>query len=154
MEEHDKPKTVRWGFMSQGITNAPSTFQRLMKRVMVSINFEGSTGIFRWHHVFQHVRWAIFFGLRRVWPPLCLWLLKIVKPLNDLTGGYPPYLKGPRTPSPGGYFNPKEPFNERWTPACQRAFDIIIEKLTSAPSLVSQTQNYSTCSTLTPALPV
>lgn len=37
---------------------------------------------------------------------------KIVKPLNDLTGGYPPYRKGQKKSSPGGYFNPKEPFGE------------------------------------------
>lgn len=60
---------------------------------------------------------------------------KNVRPLNDLTGDYPPYWKGQKTPSPGGYFNPKEPFNERWTHECQKAFDTMIGKLTSAPLL-------------------
>ncbi len=60
---------------------------------------------------------------------------KIVRPLNDLTGGYPPYRKGQKPSRPGGYFNPKEAFNERWTPEYQKAFEIIIEKLTSAPVL-------------------
>lgn len=55
--------------------------------------------------------------------------------MNDLTGGYPPYRKGQKTSSPGGYFNPKELFNERWMPECQKAFDTIIEKLTTAPVL-------------------
>lgn len=48
MEEQDKHKTAflcRLGFykftrMPQGITNAPSTFQRLMERVMSSINLK------------------------------------------------------------------------------------------------------------------
>lgn len=61
---------------------------------------------------------------------------KIVKPLNDLTSGYPPYSKGRMaTPSPTGYLNVKEPFAERWTSACQEAFQTIIDKLTSAPVL-------------------
>jgi len=60
---------------------------------------------------------------------------KIVKPLNDLTGGYPPYRKGQKTSGTGGNFNPKEPFAERWTPACQKAFEVIIGKLTSSPVL-------------------
>lgn len=61
---------------------------------------------------------------------------KIVKPLNDLTSGYPPHRKGRKaTPSPTGYWNVKEPFVERWTSACQEAFQTIIEKLTSAPVL-------------------
>ena len=33
------------------------------------------------------------------------------------------------------YFNPKDPFLQRWTPQCQEAFDLIIQKLTSAPVL-------------------
>ncbi|KAL7874154.1 hypothetical protein SRHO_G00051240 [Serrasalmus rhombeus] len=61
---------------------------------------------------------------------------KIVKPLNDLTKGYPPYTKGRKATScPVGYFNPKTPFSDRWTPACQEAFETIIMKLTSSPVL-------------------
>lgn len=39
--------------------------------------------------------------------------------------------------SKGGtkYHNPKEPFAERWTQACQKSFEEIIEKLTSSPVL-------------------
>lgn len=48
MEEHDKPKTAfvcplgfyEFNRMPQGITNAPSTFQQLMERVMGSIKLK------------------------------------------------------------------------------------------------------------------
>ena len=62
---------------------------------------------------------------------------KIVKPLNDLTSGYPPLRKGskPTKEQSAKYHNPKEPFGSRWTPACQQAFQAIIDKLTSAPVL-------------------
>lgn len=33
------------------------------------------------------------------------------------------------------YYNLKEPLGERWTPACEKAFEEIIEKLTSSPVL-------------------
>ncbi|GAA6107148.1 uncharacterized protein LOC121887433, partial [Tachysurus ichikawai] len=35
----------------------------------------------------------------------------------------------------GQYRNPKEVFGSRWTPACQQAFDLVIESLPSAPEL-------------------
>ena len=60
----------------------------------------------------------------------------IVKPLNDLTAGYPPLHKDRKTTAKcDQYHNPKEPFRHRWTDACKKAFDSIIEKLTSAPVL-------------------
>ncbi|KAJ8367563.1 hypothetical protein AAFF_G00314520 [Aldrovandia affinis] len=62
---------------------------------------------------------------------------KIVKPLNDLTAGYPPLKKShhKRKEKEGPYFHPKEAFGERWTPLCQQAFDAIIGELTAAPVL-------------------
>lgn len=210
MEECDKPKTAfvcplgfyEFNRMPQGITNAPSTFQRLMERCMGSLNLkevlvfiddiivfsstleEHETRLLR---VLQQLR---EYGLKlspkkcsffqssvrylghivstkgvetdpekvralKTWPrPQTLSDLKsflgfagyyrrfvkdyskIVKPLNDLTKGYPPYRKGRKvTPGPSGYLNPKEPLSSRWTPACQEAFEVIIEKLTSAPVL-------------------
>ncbi|KAK7933302.1 hypothetical protein WMY93_004198 [Mugilogobius chulae] len=60
----------------------------------------------------------------------------IVKPLHDLTAGYPPSQKKFKaTVQPGNYLNPKEPFGGRWTQCCQQAFNNIIAKLTSAPVL-------------------
>lgn len=60
----------------------------------------------------------------------------IVKPLNNLTSGYPPLHKGNRKKEKSSeYHNPKEPFGNRWTPICEQAFDTVIEKLTSAPVL-------------------
>ncbi len=61
---------------------------------------------------------------------------KIIKPLTDLTAGYPPHRKSSnKKPKDGGYSNPKEEFGDRWTPDCPSAFDFIIGKLTSAPVL-------------------
>lgn len=60
----------------------------------------------------------------------------IVRPLNDLTRGYPPLRKKSKSKEPNQtYFDPKLPFEDRWTAECQKAFDSIIEKLTSAPVL-------------------
>ncbi len=210
MEERDKPKTAfvcplgfyEFNRMPQGITNAPSTFQRLMERCVGSLHlkevlvFLDDIIVFsstleehenRLLHVLQQLRenglklspakCRFFQGsvrylghivsrkgvetdpekvsALRTWPrPQTLSELKsflgfsgyyrrfikdyskIVKPLNDLTGGYPPYKKGRKvTPCPGRFFNPKEPFADRWTPACQEAFVAIIDKLTSSPVL-------------------
>ncbi len=61
---------------------------------------------------------------------------KIIKPLNDLTVGYPPLQKGRRQGNESKqYLNPKKEFGDRWDQSCQQAFDMIIEKLTSAPVL-------------------
>lgn len=209
MEERDKPKTAfvcplgfyEFNRMPQGITNAPSTFQRLMERVMGTINlkevlvFLDDIIVFsttleeheaRLQHVLQQLREnglklspqkCHFFqtsvrylghivssrgvetdpekiSALNTWPrPQTLSELKsflgfagyyrrfvqdfskIVRPLNDLTGGYPLHRKGQKTPRPGSYLNPKEPFKERWTPECQQAFEVIIGKLTTAPIL-------------------
>ncbi len=61
---------------------------------------------------------------------------KIVRPLNDLTAGYPPVRKKTKCVEVNRpYFNPKEPFGDRWTVECQLAFVAIIDKLTAAPIL-------------------
>lgn len=210
MCETDKPKTAfvcPFGFyefnrMPQGITNAPSTFQRLMEKCMADINlkevlvFLDDLIVFsstleehetRLIHVLERLR---EYGLKlspdkcrffqtsvrylghivsregvktdpekveslKTWPrPQTLKELqsflgftgyyrrfvkdysKIVKPLTSLTAGYPPRRKGCKAgPSDGKYLDPKQPFGERWSDACQQAFEGIIEKLTSAPVL-------------------
>lgn len=210
MCEADKPKTAfvcPFGFyefnrMPQGITNAPSTFQRLMEKCMTDINlkevlvFLDDLIVFsstleehetRLIHVLERLR---EYGLKlspdkcrffqtsvhylghivsregvktdpekveslKTWPrPQTLKELqsflgftgyyrrfvkdysKIVKPLTSLTAGYPPRRKGCKAgPNDGKYLDPKQPFGERWSDACQQAFEGIIEKLTSAPVL-------------------
>ncbi|KAL6476237.1 hypothetical protein MHYP_G00147360 [Metynnis hypsauchen] len=60
----------------------------------------------------------------------------IVRPLNDLTAGYPPLRKTDKQKKISGeYFKPREPFGKRWTDTCQTAFETIIDKLTTAPVL-------------------
>lgn len=211
MEEADKQKTAFvcplgfWEFcrMPQGITNAPSTFQRLMERCMGDINLREVVVFIDDLIVFSETLEEHESRLLRVlsrlkeyglklspekcrffqtsvrylghivsqdgvetdpekikalstWPiPRTLKELRsflgfsgyyrrfikdysgIVKPLNDLTSGYPPLRKGskPTKEQSAQYHNPKEPFGSRWTPACQQAFQTIIDKLTSAPVL-------------------
>lgn len=211
MEESDKQKTAFvcplgfWEFnrMPQGITNAPSTFQRLMERCMGDLNrkevlvFIDDLIVFsktleehetRLLQVLKRLR---EFGLKlspekckfcqtsvrylghivsqngvetdpskvealKTWPrPKNLKELrsflgfsgyyrrfvqdysKIVKPLNDLTAGYPPLQKDRRKKmdETKQYFDPKGQFGERWSKECQQAFDTVIAKLTSAPVL-------------------
>lgn len=56
-----------------------------------------------------------------------------MKPLNELTAGYPPLRKRANAPvNPEKYHNSKDLFGDRWTAACQTAFDTIIGKLTTA----------------------
>ncbi len=209
MEEEDKPKTAFtcplgfWEFnrMPQGITNAPSTFQRLMERCMGDIHLKEVLVFLddlivysdsleehesRLISVLGHLR---EYGLKlsldkcklfqtevrylghivsregvktdpekiralKTWPrPQNLKELKsflgfsgyyrrfikdyskIVKPLTNLTAGYPPQRKGSKVATKGQYLNTKEPFAERWSRECHEAFKTIINKLTSAPIL-------------------
>lgn len=62
----------------------------------------------------------------------------IVRPLTDLTKGFPPAGRGktkPKTAGAQGYFKESEPFGDRWTPECTEAFREIICRLTHAPVL-------------------
>lgn len=210
MEEADKNKTAVvcplgfWEFnrMPQGITNAPSTFQRLMERCMGDLNrkqvlvFIDDLIVFsktleeHESRLLQVLNRLKEYGLKlspekcrffqmsvrylghlvsrdrvetdpakvealKTWPrPTKLKELrsflgfagyyrrfvrgysKIIKPLTDLTAGYPPLRKsGSKKQKDREYFNPKEEFCDRWTPKCQEAFDSIIGKLISAPIL-------------------
>lgn len=209
MEEEDKSKTAFtcplgfWEFnrMPQGITNAPSTFQRLMERCMGDIHLKevlvflddlivysdtleehesrlvNVLGRLREYGLKLSLDKCKFFqtevrylghivsreGVKtdpekiralKTWPrPPNLKELKsflgfsgyyrrfikdyskIVKPLTNLTAGYPPQRKGIKVATGGQYFNTKEPFNECWSQECQEAFKTIIDRLTSAPIL-------------------
>lgn len=201
-DEVDKPKTAFvcplgfWEFnrMPQGVTNAPSTFQRLMEKCMGDMNLKGVVVFLDDLIVFSktledHEARLIKvlnrlkeYGLKlspekckffqssvrylghvvseqgvetdsekiaalKTWPvPQHLKELKaflgfcgyyrkfikgyssIMKPLNDLTSGYPPAGKHSKSKEKSGqYYHPKEPFLNRWTPACQQAFEMIID---------------------------
>lgn len=210
MDEQDKAKTAFvcplgfWEFnrMPQGITNAPSTFQRLMEHCMGSLNrsevlvFIDDLIVFS-ETLEEHDRCLIQvlnhlkeYGLKlspdkckffqtsvrylghvvsehgvstdpskikavKTWPrPQNLKELKsflgyagyyrrfvqdfskIVRPLNDLMAGCPPVRKRTKCEEVNRpYFNPKESFGDRWTVECQRAFEAIVDKLTTAPIL-------------------
>lgn len=210
MEEADKHKTAfvcplgffEFNRMPQGITNAPSTFQRLMERCIGELNLKQALVFIDDLIVFsptleEHEERLMRvlnrlkeFGLKlspgkcrffqtsvkylghivsekgietdpdkvaalKTWPKpndlkglrtflgFCGYYRRfvkdysrIVKPLNELTAGYPPLRKHTKTAvNPEKYYNPKDTFGDRWTPACQAAFDTIIEKLTTAPIL-------------------
>ncbi|KAL0199310.1 hypothetical protein M9458_007850 [Cirrhinus mrigala] len=210
MEEADKHKTAfvcplgffEFNRMPQGITNAPSTFQRLMERCIGELNLKqalvflddlivfSSTLEEHEERLLRVLNRLKEYGLKlspekckffqtsvkylghivstkgietdpekiaalKTWPKpnnlkelrtflgFCGYYRrfikgysKMVKPLNELTAGYPPLRK--RISAAGKakrYHNPKDLFGDRWTPACQAAFDTLIEKLTDAPIL-------------------
>ncbi|KAL1268488.1 hypothetical protein QQF64_033851 [Cirrhinus molitorella] len=209
VKEKDKAKTAfvcpagfyEFNRMPQGVTNAPSTFQRVMEKCMADINlrdvlvFIDDIIVFskdleeHEERLLRVLRRLKEYGLKlapekcmfaqtsvrylghivsdkgvqtdpdkvaavKTWPvPRNLKELrsflgfigyyrrfvkdfsKKVKPLNDLTSGYPPTRQGIKSRSNGCYRNPKDLFNSRWTTACQRAFDQIIEEPTTAPIL-------------------
>uniref|UniRef100_A0A665VGA2 Gypsy retrotransposon integrase-like protein 1 n=1 Tax=Echeneis naucrates TaxID=173247 RepID=A0A665VGA2_ECHNA len=59
----------------------------------------------------------------------------IVRPLTELTKGYPPTQQKKKDINQKNYFRVSEPFKERWNSECDDAFHLIIEKLTNAPVL-------------------
>lgn len=214
VEEADKPITAFvcplgfWEFnrMPQGVTNAPSTFQRLMERCMGDMHLKDALVFLDDVIVFsrtleEHERLMKVltrlkeFGLKlspdkcvffqtsvrylghvvsrngvetdpgkisalKTWPvPKTLRELRsflgfagyyrrfvkgyssIVKPLHNLTSGYPPPHKKSKAKltdtrqKTDQYHDPKEPFGGCWTPACQQAFEAVIQSLTTAPVL-------------------
>ncbi|KAK7899346.1 hypothetical protein WMY93_020199 [Mugilogobius chulae] len=210
MNEEDKPKTAFvtpigfWEFnrMPQGVTNAPSTFQRLMERCMGDLHLKEVLVFLDDIIIFsdtleEHERRLLQvltrlrdYGLK-LSPEKCLFFQSSVKylghivsekgvetdpgkiealkswpiptnlrelrsflgfagyyrrfikdyasftkPLNDLTKGYAPARKSAKGRKLSTtYLSAKEPFGERWTVDCQKAFEVLIDKLTSAPVL-------------------
>lgn len=59
----------------------------------------------------------------------------IVRPLTDLTKGYPPVKSHYKSVQKGKYYHESEPFGERWDSSCTEAFHNIIYCLTHAPVL-------------------
>ncbi|KAG1953594.1 interleukin-1 receptor accessory protein-like 1-A [Pimephales promelas] len=210
MEEADKHKTAflcplgffEFNRMPQGITNAPSTFQRLMERCIGELNLkqalvflddliifsptleeheerlvrvlnrlreyglklspekckffqtsvkylghivsekgietdpEKTTALKTWPKPNTLKELRTFLGFCGYYRRFVKDYSKIVKPLNELTAGYPPLRKRFNTSVRVEKFhNPKDFFGDRWTPDCQTAFETLIGKLTTAPIL-------------------
>ncbi|KAL7837384.1 hypothetical protein SRHO_G00270950 [Serrasalmus rhombeus] len=166
MAEEDKEKTAficPLGFfqfqrMPQGIMGVPATFQRLMEK---------DVGDMHLLQVIVYLDDIIVFGksleeheerLLKVLDRLAEVGLKIsidkcqfcqpevkfianysviVRPLTELTKGYPPTQCGRKNVKDKTkvYFRESEPFGERWDGACTEAFHKIIHCLTHAPVL-------------------
>uniref|UniRef100_A0A3B3DXT9 Gypsy retrotransposon integrase-like protein 1 n=1 Tax=Oryzias melastigma TaxID=30732 RepID=A0A3B3DXT9_ORYME len=210
VEENDKPKTAFvtplgfWEFnrMPQGITNAPSTFQRLMEKCVGDMNLKEvlvflddliifsqsleehesrllrvlnrlkeyglklspekckffQTSVRYLGHIVSESgvetdpaktealkTWPIpknlkelraFLGFSGYYRRFIKDYAAIVRPLNHLTRGYPPHRKVSKPQgNPEQYLDPKQPLASRWTNECQKAFETVIEKLTTAPVL-------------------
>jgi len=211
VEEKDKSKTAFvcplgfWEFnrMPQGVTNAPSTFQRLMEKCMGDMHLKEvlvflddlivfsktleehevrlmkvlgrlkefglklspekcsffQTSVRYLGHVVSRngvetdpekiaslKTWPVpqnlrelrsFLGFAGYYRRFVKGYSNIVKPLHGLTSGYPPPRKKSnfKPPTDQTYHDPKKPFGGRWTPACQQAFEQVIEALTTAPVL-------------------
>lgn len=58
-----------------------------------------------------------------------------MRPLTDLTKGYPPIKGKYKAVQKGKYYQQSEPFGEHWDPKCTEAFHKIIYCLTHAPVL-------------------
>ncbi len=209
VEEKDKAKTAfvcplgfyEFNRMPQGVTNAPSTFQRIMEKCMADINLRevlvfiddiivfskdleeheerllrvlnrlkeyglklapekcifAQTSVKYLGHIVSDKgvqtdpdkvtavkTWPVprnlkelrsFLGFVGYYRRFVKDFSKKVKPLNDLTSGYPPTRQGIKSTNNGRYRSPKDFFGSRWTAACQKAFDQIIEELTTSPVL-------------------
>ncbi|KAK7886001.1 hypothetical protein WMY93_025622 [Mugilogobius chulae] len=210
MDEADKAKTAfvtplgfwEWNRMPQGVTNAPSTFQRLMEKCMGDLNlkevlvflddiiifsdtleehekrllrvlnrlkqyglklspekckFLQSSVRYLGHVVSEKgvetdpekisslKSWPVprnlkelrsFLGFAGYYRRFIRDYATIVKPLNVLTRGYAPLHRSTKDKPPTvKYLDPKQSFGDRWTPECLAAFNLVIEKLTSAPVL-------------------
>ena len=212
MAEEDKPKTAftcplgffEFNRMPQGVTNAPSTFHRLMERCVCDLHLnevlvflddlivfsdtleehearlmkvlnrlkdyglklspekchffkmsvkhlghvvdargvhtdpDKTSALRDWPRPSNRKELKCFLGFAGYYRRFVEGYSQIAKPLNSLTAGYHPpkkrgkvYKRERFTP----LVSPNAPLGEEWTPECESAFRILIEKLTSAPIL-------------------
>lgn len=130
MEEEDKHKTAFvtpmgfWEFnrMPQGVTNAPSTFQRVMEKCMRSLNHSEAkiAELTSWPRRNNIPELKSFLGFTGFYRRFVRDYSKIAKPLNDLTAGYIPAKKKKQENSSKGQrsfssTDLKKPFNDKWT---------------------------------------
>lgn len=130
MEEEDKHKTAFvtpmgfWEFnrMPQGVTNAPSTFQRVMEKCMGSLNHSEAkiAELTSWPRRNNIPELKSFLSFTGYYRRFVRDYSKIAKPLNDLTAGYIPAKKKKQENSSKGQrsfssTDLKKPFNDKWT---------------------------------------
>lgn len=130
MEEEDKHKTAFvtpmgfWEFnrMPQGVTNAPSTFQRVMEKCMGSLNHSEAkiAELTSWPRRNNLPELKSFLSFTGYYRRFVRDYSKIAKPLNDLTAGYIPAKKKKQENSSKGQrsfssTDLKKPFNDKWT---------------------------------------
>ncbi|KAM9741692.1 uncharacterized protein ACNS7B_012695 isoform 1-T1 [Menidia menidia] len=135
MAEEDKAKTAfvtplgfwEWNRMPQGITNAPSTFQRLMERCMGDLHLKEVLVFLDDIIIFSATLEEHEERLLRVLSRLKQFGLK----LSPEKSRSPTKLKNPE----GKYSDPKQSFGDKWTSHQQIAFETVISKLTTAPVL-------------------
>ncbi|KAL7839428.1 hypothetical protein SRHO_G00260860 [Serrasalmus rhombeus] len=151
MAEEDKDKTTficPLGFyqferMLQGVMGAPATQPRV-KYVGHIVSADGIAtdpakveAVTQWPQPTDLKSLRSFLGFCGYYRRFVANYSSIVKPLTDLTKGYPPVRKGkkPTIEKDQQYYKEAEPFGSRWTDACTKAFHEIIRHLNNVPVL-------------------
>lgn len=108
-----------------------------------------SEAIKTWPRPQTHKELKSFFGFAGYYRRFVQDFSKIVKPLNNLTAGYPSIRQCKDVNQ--HYFDPKEKLGDRWDASCHQGFETIVKKLTTAMVLGYADPTYYI---LTQALPV
>ncbi len=136
LEEHERRllRVLHW-LREYGLKLSPEKFTFFQTSVKYLGHIVSSSGVETWPVPKNRKELRSFLGFSGYYQRYIRDYAAIVKPLNDLTSGYPPLRKGRKVKEMKDYHNPKEPFGSRWSASCQQAFEAVIEVLTTAPVL-------------------